>query len=393
MVQTKSIRNNIFMIPRLNYILFLCVQISILSSCIDPYFPSFDNRTKAKYVVYGQITDQEGYQTISISKTSTVSSPKYNPVSNCIVKIIDIQGNIFTLNEYDPGSYRVWMSKEQLSPDNSYQVQIQTETGIKIESEFDQMNDSPELDSVYYIREDIPTSNPEKPLQGIQFYIDVDGRNINSHYYKWEIEETWEHHAVYPKTLFWNRLTIIKYIPPDYSSFYCWTTQKVKNIFTFSTQNLTQNMFKKHKLHFVDNQTQRLTYCYSILVSQYAISESAYNFWEKLRLNSEEEGGLYNTQPLNAKGNLKSTTNPELEVLGFFCAASVKSKRIFVRNVENLERFYDKCEPAELQKGDLNKSAILYLMQQDGEFVVLQPQCVICNLFSGTTVKPNFWPY
>ena len=376
-----------------NHIFFI-ILITVFSSCIEPYSPNYGGQTTPKFVVYGQITDQEGYQTVSISKSSTIGSPKYNPLSYCAVKITDSNGNTFNLNEFEAGNYRVWMAQEFLNPGTSYQVDILNSSGVEILSDFDQMPESSEIDSIYYIRKDIPTTNPQKPLKGVQFYVDLDARNTNSHFYRWEITETWEHHAAYPKIWYWNMSSIIKVTPPDFSKFYCWSTQKIGNIYTLSTENLIENRYKMLPFHFVDNLSQRLTYCYSLLVNQFGLSEPAFRYWDKLRINSNDQGGLYGTQPLRIKGNLKSTTNPDLEILGFFSASSKRTKRIFVRNVENLELYYLECGSRMIERGDLNKEEPVYLIDVPEQGLrIIEDLCVECNKYGGSLVKPDYWPY
>ncbi len=378
---------------RIKDIFILSTFFLFLSSCIEPYSPNMGGEASAKYVVYGQITDQEGYQTISISMSSTIGEPQNNPLTGCEVKIIDNNSHEFKLDEFEKGNYRVWMAKEYLIPGNSYQVNILTSLGVEIVSDFDQMPKCPEIDSIYYIRKDIPTSNPNKPMQGIQFYVDIDGGNTNCHYYRWEITETWEHHAVYPKIWYWNTRNIIRFTPPDYSKFLCWTTQPVRNIYTLSTENLVENRFKMLSFHFVDNQTQRLTYCYSLLVHQFGLSEPGFRYWDKLRINSTEQGGLYGTQPQRIKGNLKCITDPELEILGFFSASSLRTKRIFVQNVENLDRYYLQCNSRLIEPGELTREAPEYLLDVPGAGLqIIEAACVECNILGGSLVKPYYWP-
>jgi hypothetical protein len=100
---------------------------------------------------------------------------------------------------------------------------------------------------------------------------------------------------------------------------------------------------------------------------------------------------LYEIQPLHVIGNLRCTSNPELEVLGFFGATSLSTKRIFVRNVQNLDTLYPNCHHG--PHGRLDKSAPVYLMMIDGEMEALEDDCVECDKYSGTTIKPDFWPY
>jgi hypothetical protein len=258
------------------------------------------------------------------------------------------------------------------------------------------MNDCPNVDSIYYIREDLPTNSPSVFVKGIQFYIDLNATNTNTRFFRWDIEESYENHAVYPKEWYYDG-SLKRIVPPDYSNFLCWTTRKVKDIFTITTQNLVQNAYKKHPLHFVDNQSSRLLYCYSLLVEQYSLSETAYNYWEQLRINSNETGGLYEKQPLPMIGNLINLTNPEQKVLGIFYSSSVKKKRIFIRNVEDLKiEYMPICTPELLLRGlsDIEpREYPAYLIWIDQEMRLLQKSCVDCREYGGTTTKPDYWPY
>jgi hypothetical protein len=251
---------------------------------------------------------------------------------------------------------------------------------------------------VYYTRKDLPTSDPEEFVKGIQFYADLNGDNSNSHYYRWEAIETWEYHADYP--IEWYYDTKVRHvIPPDYSKDTCWLTLLVRNIFTLSTVNLAENKFQQLPLHFVDNTTSRLLYGYSLLVNQYAMSETAYKYWNELRINSTDDGGLYERQPLATKGNLHNLTHPDQDVLGFFGVSAVKSKRIFVQNVENLIiDYHTPCSPTPMSVWGFADYAHIpkpiYLMgdAKGWQPIILNAECVDCTASWGKNVKPDFWP-
>lgn len=363
----------------------------VLSSCIDFFRPNLGNQVIAKYVVDGLVTDQEGYQTVSVSSSSTIDKPNYKPLSNCIVKIIDNHNNEFKLDEYKFGQYRVWIGKEYLKAGNSYMVSVLTSSGVEIVSDFDLMPECPEIDSIYYHRKDYPTTDPAKIIQGIQFYVDFDRKKTNSHYYRWEIDETWEHHAVYPRTIYLDKNGRMQNsFPPDYSMFICYTTERIKKIFTLSTKNIVQDKITMSPLHVVDNLSQRLTFCYSILVNQYSLSESAFRYWDQLRINTTEQGGLYSTQPLRIKGNLRNKSNSDIVVLGFFAASgSTKPKRIIVRNVENFIVYEPNC----IDPLAMISYPYRYFINIDGKIYGLFDDCVECFYMSGSVNKPDFWPY
>jgi len=373
-------------------ILFYFVLFLGLNSCIEFFHPDL-GEISPKYVVDGVITDHEGLQTVKVSTTSKLDITKYEPLPFCKVKIMDDLGNAFDLDETLHGTYQKLIGKEYLVPGRSYKIEVVTPSGIQITSDFDQMPEGIEFDTIYYVKKDYPTSNPDKTLQGIQFYVDVDRGTHNCQYFRWDIEETWEHHAVYPLTWYLETIDgkdILKYkFPPDWSKFFCWTTKIVKNIYTLSLENFIGTKYTMKPLHIVDNQSQRLTFGYSILVNQYSISKPTYEYWEKHRVNSDTQGGLYSTQPITVKGNVKSTSNPDLEILGFFSAVSVSSKRFFVQNVEGLEKYEPTCPPP----GKPYPYKFIYFMQGEGGLIGLYESCVECYFIEGTTAKPKFWPY
>jgi len=225
--------------------IYLGSECLLFSACIDPFYPNLGSQTTAN--IDEQITDQEGYQTVSVSMSFTIKDTDNKPLSNCKVKITDNKGNVFNLVEFGKGNYTGWVEKQYLIPENSYQVDVITSTGIEITSDFNQMPECPEIDSICYIRENIATTNPSNPRQGIQFYVDLDGGNTNSHYYRGNITETWEYHAVYPKTWVWTGRKMIQYYPPDYSLFCCLTTKSVPTIYTLSTVDLAQNSYHSYE--------------------------------------------------------------------------------------------------------------------------------------------------
>jgi hypothetical protein len=377
------------------------------NSCIEPYMLQIGEEDLNKYVVSGQVTNQEGYQFVTVAIGSPVDNPGFIALHDCDVVIHDDLGNDYAMEEYKIGRYRVWMDQENLTPGTAYKVSITTPAGIEIESDFDRMPSCPEVDSVYYEREDLPTSNPEVPRKGVQFYIDLNGNSDDSRYYRWEMIETWEYHAKHAKTYYFSGTTE-RILPPDSSTFFCWKTLKIDDIYTLSTENLVDNLYTRLPLHFVDNYSSRLEHVYSLLVKQYAISAEAYDYWDKLQTNASSEGGLYEQQPLHVTGNLHSKSNSNYEVLGFFSATSVASKRIFAENID-LECEYQGCLEAKMISFDWEyiyshpeiwPVYIYYKRIYEGPPVNawvtatywLDGLCIDCTADGGTTDKPSFWP-
>jgi len=384
---------------RNNILYFSMIIALLLTSCIKPYEPVIESKDAVKFVVSGQVVKGDSVQRISISVTSPIGDPAYLPVAGCQVTIYDDKGNSYMAADQFNGDYNFFVPESNLVPGISYMINIVTPEGVNIVSDFDQLNICPEVDSVYFLVKEVPTADPVLFKQGIQFYVNLDAQNYYCRYFRWEALETWEYHSTWPIEWYYDG-TVHHVFPPDYSRSVCWQTMLVKNIFTLSTTNLEDNLYKALPLHFVNNYSSpRLVYGYSLLLKQFAMSEAAYTYWEKLRINSTEQGGLYDKQPLAISGNLHNITNPDQSVLGFFGVTDMKSKRIFVQNVENLPIIYDPgCQPGPPMRGGFKEvkpwDYPFYLYGDEFGYSMreLTRECVDCLSVGGTNVKPTFWP-
>ena len=383
-----------------NKIFFIItLLVLMLTSCIKSYEPVIESSDAVKYIVSGQVNLGDTVQRVNISKTSPVKEPWYYPISYCTVKILDDKGNSYPAIDLHDGNYEITIPASELKTGSSFKVDIELPDGVNIVSDFDQINDCPDVDSVYYILQDVPGSNPKIPAKGIQFYLNLDGKEVSSRNYRIDAVETWEYHSAYPIEWYYDG-KIHHVVPIDFSRMVCWKTALVKNVFTLTTNNLALNKYTQYPLHIVDNYSSpRLEYGYSLLIRQYALSDAAFTYWEKIQNNSNQQGGLYEKQPLAVKGNMHNLTNPDQEVLGFFGATTVKSKRIFVNPIENLPIEYDPhCEVGILLKNGLKQispaSYPAYLFGNNSGFQMVQirTECVDCLFQGGKNVKPVFWP-
>jgi len=381
-------------INKLTYLLALLM----LGGCIKEYHPRFNSESTQKYVVQGMLTNIEGWQEVNISISASLLNPEYIPLMDCQVEIRDDVNQKFTLEDSGNGTYRVWMSAEYLVPGRSYQLIVTTPNGQVLESAFDQMPKVPEVENIYFEVEDLPTNDPDEWLSGIQYYVDLNAGEDDSRFYRWQLTETWEYHSAYPIEYYYDG-EVQHVFPPDYSQFYCWRTRVVDEIYTLSTQNLTENTYTKFPLHYVKNTTEKLSVYYSVLVKQIALSEKAYGYWDQLRINNTIGEGLYGSQPMVIEGNILNKSNPDIQVLGFFQASAVSSKRVFTAPIEGLELDYsDKCSPALLRKGLREITPNMYpaylMSSGDGQWlpILLNDECVLCTLRFGVTEKPDFWP-
>jgi hypothetical protein len=367
--------------------------------CIKPFNPELSDNTVNKFVVQGMVSSIEGWQLVSVSKTSSTELAEYLPINGCDIRILDDEGNSFQLSQYDEGAYRVWINQSDLVPGRSYKVIVNTPSGDVIESEFDTMPMGPEeVGNVYYELASIQTDDPERILYGIQFYTDFSASEEDGNYYHWKCTETYEYRTQYPLQFYYDG-SVHEVSPPDSSKMVCYTTDVLEGIYTLATINLATKDYPGFPLNFVQNTSNRLEILYSLLVEQSAISLAAYNYYDKLRINLDQSGGLYTSQPLAVKGNLYNASNEENEVLGFFQASTIASKRIFVEApITGLTLDYlDVCSIDPLMFGFIEiqpNQYPAYLFASGGEWTMatMTKNCVDCTLSGGSTTKPDYWP-
>jgi len=377
--------------------IMLGILMLFFGGCIKPYEPVFNDDSIEKWVIEGSISNNEGWQEVRISKSSNYQNASFLPVNNCQVKIIDDLGQEFSLQNFEDGSYRVWVASDYLVSGRNYHINVKTPDGNEFKSKPDMMPFPTKINDAYYEIEDISTFDPEVFIRGLKFYIDLNANNEDNEYFRWRITETWEIKSAYPKE-FWYDGEIHQYIPPDSSTFYCWITKEYPEIFTLSTSNLDQNLVTNIPLQFVSSQTEKLAILYSFLVEQIALSQGAYNYWRELKKNIDVGEGLYASQPLAIQGNVYNLNDVEESVLGYFSAISISDKRYFIEPIQGLELlFSDKCSPAVLRKGLVEIRPWeypAYLMSDGGQWIpyILNNECVDCRLRGGVPEKPEFWP-
>lgn len=381
-----------------NKIKILLLILLAAVSCITPFEPDLRPSDISKYVVNGRVSANDDVQNVSVSVSSSVNDPRFMPVSGCSVIIRDDLGTEYPFAETNAGSYSGVIAGSSLFPGRALMARITIPDGTVIESDFDTVRACPEVDSVYFLRRQF-NSNSLNPVDGIQFYLDLDGGNTGSRFFRWELEETWQYKVPYPKEWYYDG-TVHHITPPDYSRKICWYTLPVRDIFTLTTSGLVSNKYDRVPLNFVDNySSSRLLYGYSILVRQYSLSEAAYSFWDQVRTNSNTQGNLYQKHPFAVIGNLHNLTSPGNEVLGFFEASSVRSKRVFVQEVRDLEiKYIQNCSANGLRKGLIELTpddypAFLYGDEHGFSLTVLGIECVDCVSLGGTNIKPVFWPW
>lgn len=383
----------IIVIRKFYHITIFLTSLSLLG-CIEEYIPEFKESSE-KIVIDGSINNLEGKQYVRISKSTSVASPSFNGISGCFVEIIDNLGNSFVFIESTPGYYIRSFTSDETSVGNSYTLHVITSDGNEYMSDYVVMQDCPEIDSVYYHQEKVYSLGEEFNYDGVQFYVDINTTENFSRYYAYQLEETWEVVTPYVAEYVYDSSKVM--VVPDHliGLNHCWQSNFVEDFFVASTASNSENKLQGARLHYVSNYSSRLTIKYSIRVRQMSISEDAYNYFSELRAQSFETGDFYEKQPSQLIGNICNINDSDEEVLGYFTASAVKTKRIFVSDSFPFGfHDYDYCTISQANLRQFQDMASLwpiYLVKFGNGYGWTSKSCFDCTLSGGVTERPVFW--
>lgn len=370
------------------------------SACIDRYYLDSEANFEGKLVIDGTITDEDGVQKIVISRSSSPEFPQFFPVLGCAVFVEDDQGNQFHFNKgSEPGHYQKEMDEANMAVGTKFRLSVTTPEGEQYLSTFEEMLACPPIESVYYGLETKGTYERGTDEDGLQFYLDFNGSENDSKFFRWKLEETYEYHSTWP---------ITRYLDydgfheggTDFSFYVCYQTENIDVVFTLSTEGFSQNSYSRYPLHFVNDHTQRLMYQYSLVVKQLSLSESAYYYWDNMRKNNQEAVDLFGKQPANAISNIRNVADSSEIVLGYFGVSSVSTRRITVLDVPDLSfsevPYCAAIPPSEEPPPYPYEPRPLYLvLTKDANYNQVwgfaPSECFICTMKGGTTEKPVYW--
>jgi hypothetical protein len=367
----------------------------VCSSCVEPFEPDLDENQNVM-VISGMITDRPGRHTISVSRSAPYQKPEYQPVEFCLVQVYRQDGNFIEYSDEGDGIYAADIPGSFLEPGDLVSLHVVTPDAREYRSDFDTLLTCPDLDRVYYELGYMETSDPEKSLPGVQFYLDMSGEPTDSRNILWQVEETWEYWA----SLFANRRWWSDGTMDDYQShplFKCWKHYPLPRFYTATTRNLSSNEIRRLSLNFVSNETDRLSVTYSILVKQQSLTNQAYNYFVRLHEQAVETGGLYDVQPLSVPGNIYSVDHAEETVLGFFHATQLKEEQIFVHN-NNFFEFaipHISCEYEPMsviwEWPRIDWPVYIFAPGPFQPVWTALPECFNCLLQGGDTIRPVNW--
>lgn len=301
----------------------------LLATCIEPYKPKLEEYNSL-LVVEGMITNANTSNTIRLSRSFQNENTSQTAINDASVSISDDGGSIFMLKSKGNGIYKTDSLLFTGVVGRTYVLHITTIEDEEYESSPVLMQPVPEIDSIYFKKDQKLINNNSETCEGITIYLDSKTGDRGK-YYRWSYDETWKFRVPYPKVF-----DYVHTADPDLPRFdqlkdpkeTCWKKSKSDGIFLRSVRDDESGMIEKQPVCFIaSGESDRLMVQYSILVKQYSISKDEFEFWNNLKKVNNAGSDIFARVPFSVTSNIHCITNPGAKVLGFFQVSAISQKR------------------------------------------------------------------
>ena len=375
--------------------------LACLSGCIERYYPEEEDLKTGTLVVVAHLDNGSGIQTITLSRSVDLRNTSFNPVSGCFVQVTRSDGVEREFQEEEPGNYSAILDPPYLRTGDTYKLNIITPDGKQYESEYEIMHPAPGIKSISFEVEELAQADPLSNEKGIRFYIDFEIEKDSGRFMQWKLVETYEiQNPNYP-TREYGTDRRWRDVPDTEKILNCWITGNINTIYTLDLGGVEGEVYRHMPLHFVSASSRRLYIRYSLLVRQLSLSEDAFWYWNELKKNVQDKGGLFDTQPAITPSNICNIDDGEELVIGYFSVSGCSEKRVFVEDVPDLELKLDAdiCAPGYLPmflhrypQEDLPFYVATAAISGVTESGIVEKECLDCRMYKGSSnIKPDFW--
>ncbi|WP_373331463.1 DUF4249 domain-containing protein [Salmonirosea aquatica] len=321
---------------------------------------------------------------IKLSRTQNIyekGGPQ--PESRAKLTVEGDKGSSFAFAEAVPGVYD--LAPTTFRDSEKYRLRIRTSGGREYLSAYVPVVKNPPIDSLTY--------RVRGAGEGVQIYVNTHDPQDRTRFYRWSYEETWQYsmplYSVY-------ELVGKDVVYREQSINTCWSSASPTTIVLGTSVKLSKDIIRDQGVTFVPSASGKLQSRYSILVRQYALTQQEYEYWNALSKTTERTGSLFDPQPAEVTGNIRSVGDAGELVFGYFSASNRQEQRLFV--TEYLGRPNPACEPTDtLTAREILESPDLILSEYyEGNspvplYIMGTPTCSDCRLRGGTNQMPSFW--
>lgn len=314
-------------------ILYLSALICCVTSCVEP-FAAETQAFEAALVIDARLTDEMKQHEVLLARARPFEQDSLSVEKNAKVVIINDLGTIYSFDEIEPGRYvsQVAFSAEQNS---NYQLLITTSSGKSYRSE---SITTPKKASIGTLN--IERGTNDLGEDGVNILLNANSGIEDVNYFKYEYEETYK--IIAPD---WDpfEFDIIDSIACELPQIgyevgikartkqnrICYNTIISTKILQTSSINLEKNAISDFSVRFLNRDNFAISHRYSILVKQHSQTLEAFSYYQTLESFSSSDNVFSEIQPGFLTSNIKSDTDNDEKVIGYFEVTSVSEKRVY----------------------------------------------------------------
>lgn len=307
---------------------YLSILLFLLFGCKEIYEPDTDYLENV-IVVNGLITNEPAQHSIQINLTSKSET---RPLTGAYVYVMDNEGILTVFTESFTGwnSNGIYYSPETFAAEygKTYQLFITTQEGKEYESMAQTMLQPIQIDSIFgkkIIKEYLsPTTS------GGYVKLPVSGWDVHA-----DLANTTEENPRFRMNVTLLLLYDYSIVGSTQTIYYCWKKVNMVEILNMNTPRFdTENLgIRNHLVCFIPQNKNNYNLSeeqyiskYILVLRQYRLNPDSYEYYKGIQEQLSAEGKLFDPIASQLKGNIKSKSNPNELVLGFFEVSSTFSE-------------------------------------------------------------------
>jgi hypothetical protein len=380
--------------PIVSYRLVLLPVLLLLLSCKEEFNPSLSNADVDLLVVEGYIDISGQDSFIELSRTQPVQSNlPFAPETNAKLALSNETGTSWAFEETTPGKYKL----NVVVPENGkYKLSIRLANGKEYGSDPMTPIITPEIDELGYTRDEA----------GVEIFVSTKG-NDKAQFFLWDYEEHWIFRPGVLTPFKYNPLTRdVDFRDQNDRIDLCWNSNTFPKLILQNAARFDDNRILQRELVRIPLRSEKIMQRYSIRVRQRAIDSETFQFWEIMKRNSDDIGGIFSPLPSLLTTNIREQRSGANTAIGYVSMGVATYKRIYIDNSE--------VRPWQVEQPDylncrIESDTVLVAQYQtafgSGTFVPARPvivvtttigylgtnvNCADCTL-RGSNVKPDFW--
>ena len=368
----------------------ICLLAILQWHCVQTYVSPYKSPTTGYLVVEGYINGS-GPSGFTLSRTASLSGDSAIPmVTGAQLQVEGSDNSTWPIAELGNGNYI--LPSITLNTGTQYRLRISNVGGEEYLSDYVPFKATPPIDSINWVRNDA----------GVTIYANTHDPAGATRYYQWKYTETWQYTSSEQSGLIWDPVKdTVFYRPPDQQIYNCWHIDSSSQILLGTSEKLAQDVIFEQPLISIGANTQPLGIVYTVIVSQFALTQPAFQYYTAMQKNTESLGSIFDAQPTQLTGNIHSTSNAAEPVIGFVSAGTVQQERIYITNRQLPNWFYSfMCEFPDRKIPPIKDSLIKYFTNEDYTPITFDlnvlvgnlTTCIDCRAQGGTNIKPPYMP-